>query len=149
MLSHLLASLLDHPLWPTVFPKPVFALPPPPPPSPSTLSQSLCQTTLPPLICSAHAIFVFMPTPLSKPCSLPLGIWVWMVTAASFCLAGHMLHRAAPGIEPRTSRTLSENHATRPSSQLLTLPARIPCMQYPRCCLDRQRTAVISKLLPR
>ena len=29
--------------------------------------------------------------------------------------------RAAPGIEPRTSRTLSENHATRPSSHSLTL----------------------------
>jgi hypothetical protein len=27
-------------------------------------------------------------------------------------------HRAALGIEPRTSRTLSENHTTRPSSQL-------------------------------
>ena len=27
--------------------------------------------------------------------------------------------RAAPGIEPRTSRTLSENHTTRPNSQML------------------------------
>eukprot|EP00975_Prorocentrum_lima_P036881 7762219-Prorocentrum_lima.AAC.1 len=32
--------------------------------------------------------------------------------------AGWEIQRAAPGIEPRTSRTRSENHATRPSSRL-------------------------------
>ena len=31
------------------------------------------------------------------------------------------MDRAALGIEPRTSRTLSENHATRPDSQIVNV----------------------------
>ena len=36
-----------------------------------------------------------------------------------FCIPSCYKKRAAPGIEPGTSRTLSENHTTRPSSQIL------------------------------
>ena len=51
-------------------------------------------------------------------CLLPCAVWT-----------GHHLkhrarrtrHRAALGIEPRTSRTLSENHTPRPTSQLFSL----------------------------
>ena len=35
--------------------------------------------------------------------------------------------RAAPGSEPGTSRTLSENHATRPSSHMSQLPRKRTC----------------------
>ena len=61
-------------------------------------------------------------------------------------------HRAALGIEPRTSRTLSENHTTRPSSQLTVrgcvFGAR-PCCEHAlaserRRCRTRCVTAHIS-----
>ena len=47
------------------------------------------------------------------------------LTCLSRCPAGRAGSRgAAPGIEPGTSRTLSANHATRPSSRMPTLLVR-------------------------
>ena len=51
------------------------------------------------------------------------------------CIHGANPRRAALGIEPRTSRTLSENHTTRPSSQLQTRKCVWePTLQRVRLC---------------
>ena len=62
------------------------------------------------------------------------------------CLASA---RAAPGIEPGTSRTLSENQATRPSSLVsLLMPLMTSTLRYPARVLLRDMslgTPVLKK----
>ena len=67
------------------------------------------------LACWAHNPKV----PGSKPGAAM--IWHDSVLYGSSGASEASSQRAVLGIEPRTSRTLSENHATRPNSQLASL----------------------------